>query len=361
MLKDQKRKPKALLVCWSRRPIHGALLQALADALDRMSYDCIYLGRSESAPLDSKKLQASYICSSLYSFLALISRRRLQDFDLVYLQSTHPLNLIVSLWARFHRLNIAYYLHEPTDLTEKLKKGDPVIYACLVRVVQYLECWFTDVIFIAAPSLLDKAHRMRRAGEAQILALPLAIPDLDSAISSHPKERTRLLYLGRAHPMRCLDQFFKLAEHLESSGSGVRPTLLTYSPLDTSPPCVDTRAGRSYSDLEMLDLLEESFAVWNVYDVEYSQSGVTPVALRSGVPLLVSSFEKERSLVEEGVAIEVSIEPFDLENLADRLTRLAEGFGGLSPKCLDYFKRHYAPQSLIPILHRAFAFNTFSV
>jgi len=346
---------KVLFVCWSLRPIHGTLLHALSGALDQMGCHGSFLGRTESAPSGAANLQTSINCSSLFGLISLLLRGRLQGFDLIYLQSTHPLNLCIALWARLHGLKIAYYLHEPTGFLEKIRKGDPLIYAALVRVTQVLECWFSHVVFVATPALVEKVQSLHLARKAQVLALPLAIPDLDSTPARAPKRRTRVLYLGRAHAMRCLDRFTELANHLHASGLGILPTMLTYNPVEVPSPFIDTRAGRSYTDAEMLYLLEESFVVWNVYDVDYSQSGVTPVALRSGVPLLVSRFEKETALVGEGVAFEVPLEPFKLDELTSLLIRLQEGFEPLSALCLAYFQRTYSPQSLIPCLEQATA------
>lgn len=346
---------KVLFVCWSLRPIHGTLLHALSEALDRMGCHGSFLGRTESAPSGAANLQTSITCSSLFGLISLLVRGRLRGFDLVYLQSTHPMNLCLSMWAKFHGLKIAYYLHEPTGFLEKVRKGDATLYAALVRVTQVLECWFADVVFVATPALVGKVHALHLARQAQVLALPLAIPDLVSTPARAPRARARLLYLGRAHPMRCLDRFTELAERLHASGLGILPTMLTYNPVEAPSPFIDTRAGSSYTDAEMLDLLEESFLVWNVYDVEYSQSGVTPVALRSGVPLLVSRFEKETALVEEGVAFEVALEPFDLDGLIKQVHGLRESFEPTSAQCLAYFQRTYAPQALIPCLEKATA------
>ena len=349
---------KVLLVCWSLRPIHGTLLHALSEALGRMNRPCGFLGRPESAPSGAGNVEVFLACTSVFELISLIFRGELRGFDVVYLQSTHPLNVCVSLWAKLQRLKIAYYLHEPTGFFEKISKGDPTIYSALVRLTQILECWFADVVFVATVPLIEQAHRLHLARADRILCLPLAIPDLVPSPRPEPRLRNRLLYLGRAHPMRCLDRFAELADRLKASGLGLQPTMLTYSPVPSPSAFVDTRAGRSYSDEEMLELLEESIAVWNVYNVEYSQSGVTPVALRSGVPLLVSRFEKETSLVEQGVAFEVPLDPFNLEELHGLLQRLKDDFNPISAKCLDYFQRSYAPQSLIPYLEKASVFGS---
>ena len=339
---------KILFICWSERPIHGTLIQAAFEALRSLQWRCSYAGTAASAPSPPMETSESLtITSPLRLSLALLNQGR-ETLDAIFFQSVHPANVLIGLWARLNRIPIVYYLHEPTGLSEKLKKGDSPIYAVFVWITQYLETKLANSILVATDPLIEQAIRCFPRAEAPITTLPLAIPNLVSTstgVPTHP--RNRVLYLGRAHSMRCLDEFLELANYLEGYGSNFRVTILTYNEMELSSPYIDIRAGKTYSDQEMLELLDESIVVWNVYNVDYSQSGVTPVALRSGVPLLVSSFEKEKKLLSFRAAFEIQIDPFDPQSVANQIEYINTCFNSISTNCINSYNSIYSPIALV--------------
>jgi len=289
-----------LFICWSARPIHGTLIQAASETLQLIGWQSSYAGSAASAPEKQSKSVKSIRLTSPFRLLVSLLNLNGAPPDAIFFQSVHPSNILIGLWARLARIPIIYYLHEPNNLKEKLKKGDPPFYAALVWATQQLETRLADFIFVATKTLISQTLKNFPHTSGSVFTLPLSVPNLDESeyqksISTIP--RTRLLLLGRADSMRCLNDFVVLSKILAKEIPDIQPTILTYSKINHASPSIDTRAGKSYSNREMLDLLNESFLVWNVYNVDYAQSGVTPVALRSGLPLLVSKFEKEKRLL----------------------------------------------------------------
>lgn len=64
-----------------------------------------------------------------------------------------------------------------------------------------------------------------------------------------------------------------------------------------------------------------------------------------------------KSLVNEGVAFEVRLEPFNMDEVIDLLIRIQEDNEPISAKCLAYFQCFYSPQSLLPYLEKATALD----
>lgn len=337
-----------LFICWSDRPIHGTLIQAAWEAVKMLGWTCSYAGSKAGAPAPALEVGESILITTPFRLLLNLANPNRAPIDAVFLQSVHPANVLIGLWARLNRVPVIYYLHEPSNLSEKLSKGDSPHYATLVALTQQLETRIADIILVAVDALVDHATRHFPHARGSVFVMPLAIPSLPKGHGTPRSEsRHRVLYLGRADSARCLTQFSALAIEMAASTPDIRATMLTYSTLDPPLPGVETRSGKSYSDDEMLELLDESIVIWNVYGKPYAQSGVTPVALRSGVPLLVSEHEKEKQLLTEGTAIEVPIHGFDPKNLMEQIIQIKNDSNNISNQCLRLFEKQYSPRAVV--------------
>ncbi len=329
-----------------------------------LGWTCSYAGSRAGAPPHPLEADDSIVVTTPFRFLLNLVNPNRGPIDAIFFQSVHPANVLIGLWARLNRIPVIYYLHEPSNLREKLSKGDPAHYATLVALTQQLETRIADIILVATDTLVNHAIRHFPHARGSIFVMPLAIPSLPRSHRASPSDsRHRVLYLGRADSARCLTQFSALAVEMGTSSPDLRATMLTYSNLDSPLPGVETRSGKSYSDDEMLRLLDESIIVWNVYGKPYAQSGVTPVALRSGVPLLVSEHEKEKLLLTEGAAIEVPIHGFDPKKLLTHIIQIKSDSRHISNQCLGLFEKQYSPEAVrsqlqkIPIFRPAHALS----
>lgn len=318
-----------IMFCFSNRPIHGQHLQALTVGREWGSKSLRYFG--------SAACRGSFdrigITGILWSLLSIRAR------CVWFFQSTHPFNLLFLLLARLCCIRSIYYLHEPTSLLEKINKGDGLCYSLAVAVSQRLETLLANRILVSCD-----AYR-KRSNVDKIDILPLLVPDLPEQCGSVDSDRNQVILFGRANEMRCLTRFHELALLSRERALPYQFRILTYSHL---PPAMEDMAisqGSSYTEDCLTTALNRSFAVWNVYSVPYSQSGVTPVALRAGVPLLVSCHELDDELIQAGVASCISLGDETLESCLEVLADYYENRSIYHLRCRDYFRSHHSPES----------------
>lgn len=244
----------------------------------------------------------------------------------VLVQTPHPANwiLIRRLRQLYPRASIRYYLHEPTSWLEKLRKGEGLAFASVVYASQWLDLRAADMFYVANRKALESAcsaypiARLRDRGHV----VPLLFRDIcgDLGAAAPFDQRQQVLMLGRADRGRCVDVFMEAAAASHAGGLPWEFVILSAS----SPhvpnwarllPNLRLRIGAPYSDAEMAAELVRSRHVFNLYRVRYLQSGVTPVALMFGVPVIAHAQEREPELVAAGCLY------FDQEPTGEELVR----------------------------------------
>jgi hypothetical protein len=234
------------------------------------------------------------------------------DATHVFVETIHPSH--TPLMLRLRRIlpspSIRYYLHEPTSWREKLAKGDPFLHASTVFLNQCVDVIPPDVVYVSRQELAERLPSLypspRLRERARVLPLPFldVAPDLAGNALSGPLPRT-VLFLGRADERRCMDLFFAAAAESHRRGNGWAFVMLSSSSPAVPPavralPNLRLEIGRRYSDDEQYLELRRAGYVFNLYRVKYSQSGVSPVALMFGVPLIANVQERNDSLERAG-------------------------------------------------------------
>ncbi len=229
----------------------------------------------------------------------------------VLVQATHPANPVLMKKVRhiFPYASIRYYLHEPTSWIEKVRRRNGLLASTAVYLAQWRDLRRVDLYYVANQQALEMA------GESFPIAslanrgyvLPLPFRDLCPHFLGHPGNGTRsqILMMGRADNRRCLDLFLRVAAESACRRLHWRFTVLSASAprlpgWAQALPNLRLRIGQPYSDEEMGVELGQSRFVFNLYRVEYTASGVTPVALMFGVPVVAREKEWDPELEAAG-------------------------------------------------------------
>jgi glycosyltransferase involved in cell wall biosynthesis len=323
-----------VLVALKDAPVHHALMEAYRKAFLRqrdvsgvtwiVSDEYVKLIRKEDqvVALGPGRAYAS-ILRRIPSQIARIRRLRREEVipdssgengdSHVFVEAMHPNHwaLMRHLRRILPRPSIRYYLHEPTGWAEKVAKGDGLFHATTVYLTQWVDMFQPDLIYVSTPRLAERLGRnlypVPGLGErARVLPLPFADVATDLVPEAFPALLPRtVLFLGRADERRCMDIFFATAAEAQRRGNGWSFVMLSGSaptvPLAAaSLPNLRLEIGRRYSDEDQYRELRLAGYVFNLYRVKYSQSGVSPVALMFGVPLIANPQERDPSLERAG-------------------------------------------------------------
>jgi hypothetical protein len=280
----------------------------------------------------------------------LTALRRAAEGAHVFIQSPHFLNLLALLVLRLlGAKQILYYLHEPSSWKDKVGSGDSHLRALVTHGAQSIDCMLSDVTLVSAHDLVERTRRVTSRARSIRVA-----PLLYKPVQHQERRRVRLTYIGSISRNRAFEHFVRFARNLSDHVVGLIPTVLTSSTLDNTfaseHPSLDIHAGRPFSEQEKALILEESFAVWNVYTKSYSQSGVTGDSLRFGCPLLITEFEPLRAALSN-CAYELVL-PIDERNLHGAIAHISARLAQMSQNARQLFpavggalawRDHYAP------------------
>lgn len=362
---------RLILVCLTHAPVHANLMRAYRTAYlrRRPDADCIWLAPqsfAKSVPDNDRHVPVGADRRSRGAALATLRRILQLDADAVagglpasghshvFVQSTHPLNslLIWRLRRALGPVDVHYYLHEPGTLRLKLARGDGLALSLAVTASHHLDLRAANRFYVSNAAARERALRSYRIPglESRCDLLPLPFPDLVPDWTP-PRGNTapHLLMLGRADERRCLDVFLGLARHAARERPTWRFTILSSSPVGVDDalrllPNLQLRVGQPYSDAQMTAALGAATHVFNLFRITYTQSGVTPVALMHGVPVIASTWERSPELENLGCIYVDDIPP------PDRLLALIERAPSSDARGLrDFYLRHHdAAQVSLP-------------
>jgi hypothetical protein len=323
-----------VLVALKDAPVHHALMEAYRKAFLRqrdvsgvtwiVSDEYVKLIRKEDqvVALGPGRSYAS-ILRRIPSQIARIRRLRREEVipdssgengdSHVFVEAMHPNHwaLMRHLRRILPRPSIRYYLHEPTGWAEKVAKGDGLFHATTVYLTQWVDMFQPDVVYVSSPRLAERLGKglylvPGLRDRVRVLPLPFAdvAADLVPETMGGPASRS-VLFLGRADERRCMDVFFATAAEAHRRGNGWTFVMLSGSspaipPAAASLPNLRLEIGRRYSDEDQHRELRQAGYVFNLYRVKYSQSGVSPVSLMFGVPLIANAQERHPELEKAG-------------------------------------------------------------
>jgi glycosyltransferase involved in cell wall biosynthesis len=227
-----------------------------------------------------------------------------------FVVTSHPAHPVVMRRIRqlFPNASVRYYLHEPTSWPEKVRRGVGVFMSTAVYATQCMELAQASLYYVASErELRASVGTYPIAGlAARGRIVQLVFPDLcRDSVADEPAGPPQVLMLGRADRHRCVDVFLESAAEALRRGSPWRFQILSASNPKiprwaTGLPNLRLTIGSRYSDEQMISAVRSSRFVFNVFRTRYTQSGVTPVALMCGTPVIADAQERERDLAAAG-------------------------------------------------------------
>ncbi|MGP8104960.1 MAG: glycosyltransferase family 4 protein [Desulfobaccales bacterium] len=212
------------------------------------------------------------------------------------LASWHPLNFAVARMVKSidPKIPIIVWLHEPYK-DEKRLYGAKAIIIYLVELFQTLSLRYADVVIL-------HSHRAQRLFEqrypkfqGRTYRIPLQFQD-DGLEDSIP--RRYLSFLGRADRAKGIELFIALIEEFTPTDTGLEFQIVTSSDIQAFLEALSPQARQGLrvinrpqvADQDLREAAANSLAVLALYK-ETTQSGVIPLALMQGTPIIGTDIE----------------------------------------------------------------------
>jgi glycosyltransferase involved in cell wall biosynthesis len=223
----------------------------------------------------------------------------------VLLVSWHPLNFLVVRLAKtlYPNIPIITWLHEPYK-DEKGVYGVKALAIWLVELCQTLSLRYTDVAILHSKRgfrLFEKRYP-GFPGIRRLIPLHFHDDGLDAGL-----ERRYISFLGRADKAKGIELFFDLVEALAPHDPDYEFQIITSSPIQSYLGRLSEAARNRLrvvnkprlSDEEIRAGAANSLAVLALYK-ETMQSGVIPVALMKGTPVIGTDIEGITEWIKDG-------------------------------------------------------------
>jgi glycosyltransferase involved in cell wall biosynthesis len=170
--------------------------------------------------------------------------------------------LLIPLLRIFGK-KIIFVQHEPGGLSQRIKKKDALHHALLVSIL--------EIIFVRYANIIGTPNK-KNANKFKLEYTPLLFPNqIDNCVL----RKKKIVYLGRKDSRRNYELFLS---------NEFRRNLSDYS-LEQFPD------GDSSSEEDKSKILHDASAVFNVYNCQHNQSGVTGDALSHGVRVIISKYD----------------------------------------------------------------------
>lgn len=260
----------------------------------------------------------------------------------VLLASWHPWNFLLARLVKklSPETPVLAWLHEPYK-DEKRVYGAKGVALVLLEWLQGLSLGFLDAAIVHSPRglrLLESGYPGYRGPRRLI---PLQFQDNGFEAQA---ERNYISFLGRAEPAKGVDRFFDLVAGLGPEDSNRQFQIVTASNIagylkKLSP------AGRArlrvvnapeISDAVIRQAAARSLAVLALYK-ETTQSGVIPVALMKGTPVIGTDIEGITDWIrdrETGRIVSANPSPAEIE---EAITYIQAHFPEMSERCRAYY------------------------
>jgi glycosyltransferase involved in cell wall biosynthesis len=232
----------------------------------------------------------------LYRWRYIVTIFRKEKPAIILLVTWHPLNYILLLMAKYlypNTLTLSW-LHEPYK-ENKDDYRDKAIIIYLIEFFQTLSLRYTDVAILHSHRglrLFDKRYPNFK-GRKRVVPLQFQ----DDGFQSTTVHRY-VTFLGRADRAKGIDLFYNLVARTTQGNMDLEFQIVTSSDIQNSLEKLDPTARRKMHvvnrpqiyDAELRDGAANSLAVMALYK-ETMQSGVIPLALMKGTPVIGTDIE----------------------------------------------------------------------
>jgi hypothetical protein len=348
--------------------VHLTLMRAYESSIlnESLVNKVVWILADEYEPLLTYKERCSVIFTgtgqsykkmiiSLYRQFKLIKTIPKKVLDLVddseiyvHIQNTHYYNslLIEKLKLIQNKIKVSLYVHEPTNFSQKINKKDGFFQSIAVSFFQKNEIKKADICYMAHKNALksfyESYHFSVVGNKGRVLPLLFEDKFYEVDNSSIKSQVKTILILGRVDNTRCLDVFLDCAEFSSNNGKKYNFKILSNKKIIIDGKFkglsnLEIVSESYYSNQMMFDELKKCDYVFNLFRVDYTQSGVTPYALMFGKPVIAHCYEQDVDLESFGCIYYKTI-PSGEVLLID-----IEKNNTLSGSIRDYYHRKYNP------------------
>lgn len=271
-------------------------------------------------------------------------RRLFQDHPpaAVLLVSWHPLNFLVARLAKstYPAVPVITWLHEPYKDKKRIY-GAKALVIWLVELCQTFSLRYTDAAILHSRRGLRLFEKRYPHFQGTKRLVPLQFQD-DGLDANIP--RRYFSFLGRADKAKGIELFFDLVDTMADHYPGCEFQIVTSSPIQNylnrlSPAARENLRVVNKSQLSDGDLragAANSMAVLGLYK-ETMQSGVIPVALMKGTPLIGTDIEGITEWIRDReTGMIVSANP-SMTEIASAMNYIRQNFSEMSKKCRGYY------------------------
>jgi glycosyltransferase involved in cell wall biosynthesis len=260
----------------------------------------------------------------------------------ILLESWHPLNLALVRLAKaiFPGIPVIMSVHEPYK-DEKWLYGKKAIIFYIIEWFQGLTLPYVDCVVLHSSRGLRLFDQRYPWYNGQKRRIPLQFED---AGPSDGKERHYISFLGRADPAKGIELFFNLVEDCARTNPDwlfqiVTPTDITAYIEKLSPAARERLRVVSrpqLSDAELRQGAANSLVVVALYK-ETMQSGVIPVALMKGNPVIATNIEGLTEWLEDRkTGVIVSAQP-TVQEIQSAISYIMTHFDEMTGPCRQYY------------------------
>jgi glycosyltransferase involved in cell wall biosynthesis len=222
------------------------------------------------------------------------------------LVSWHPLNFALAQMVKSldPKIPIIVWLHEPYKDNKKLY-GIKAIIIYLVELFQTISLRYADVVILHSNRAMRLFELRYPKYKGQKYLIPLQFQD-DGLANSIP--RRYLSFLGRADRAKGIEEFFALVESSALKASNLKFQIVTSSDIQRYLNALSAQARENLrvvnqpqiADTDLQEGAACSLAVLALYR-ETMQSGIIPIALMKGTPIIGTNIEGITEWVRDGV------------------------------------------------------------
>jgi glycosyltransferase involved in cell wall biosynthesis len=258
------------------------------------------------------------------------------------LASWHPWNFLLARLVK--KLSpdtpVLAWLHEPYA-TEKRLYGAKRAAIVMVEWFQGLSLGFLDEAIVHSPRGLRSLALGYPEYRGRKRLIPLQFQDNGFEARA---ARNYISFLGRAVPAKGVDRFFNLVEGLASEALNWRFQIVTASNIagylkklsPSARACLKVVNGPEISDAVIRQAAARSLAVLALYK-ETTQSGVIPVALMKGTPIIGTDIEGITDwLRDRETGVIVPHNP-SLADIKEAIAYIQRHFDEMSQRCRTYY------------------------
>ena len=260
----------------------------------------------------------------------------------ILLVSWHPLNffLIRILKTLYTKAPAISWVHEPYK-EEKNVYGKKAIFIYLIEFFQDLSLRVTDRAIMHSRRGLRFFHRRYPWFKGHTYFIPLQYKD---GGPSPLTERPYVSFLGRADKAKGIELFFDLVSDASRVKESWMYQIITSSNIRPYLQKLPGNVGErlhvinkpQLSDQEIWAGAASSLAVAALYK-ETMQSGIIPIALMKGTPVIGTDIEGITEWIQDGeTGVIVSRNPSSAEIMA-AIQYIQENFAEMSAKCRRYY------------------------